>query len=162
MTNPDPRPAIGGPPTDRRSCVLAIDRLSKTGRPPFASTLGMQGVLAHHLHTPPPRPSATTHDVPTAFDAVIAKGMAKDPNDRYQTVRELAAAACAAVGDSAVSTTGGVAARLRRRIRLSPKAAANQIVAQGRWAARRVLVGRGQWKCQGDCGSALGERRSFP
>ncbi|WP_371856459.1 serine/threonine-protein kinase PknD [Nocardia anaemiae] len=94
-----------------------------TGRPPFASTLGMQGVLAHHLHTPPPRPSTTTPDVPTAFDAVIAKGMAKDPNDRYQTVRELAAAACAAVGDSAVSTTGGVAARLRRRIRLSPKAA---------------------------------------
>ncbi|WP_433684210.1 serine/threonine-protein kinase PknD [Nocardia sp. CA-119907] len=94
-----------------------------TGRPPFASTLGMQGVMAHHLHTPPPRPSTTTPDVPTAFDAVIAKGMAKDPGDRYQTVRELAAAACAAMGDSAVSTTGGVAARLGRRIRLSPKTA---------------------------------------
>ncbi|WP_063040476.1 serine/threonine-protein kinase PknD [Nocardia pseudovaccinii] len=94
-----------------------------TGRPPFASTLGMQGVMAHHLHTPPPRPSTTTPDVPTAFDAVIAKGMAKDPDDRYQTVRELAAAVSAAVGDSVVSTTGGVAARLGRRIRLSPKTA---------------------------------------
>ncbi|MEV6426347.1 serine/threonine-protein kinase PknD [Nocardia sp. NPDC051463] len=94
-----------------------------TGRPPFVSEWGMQGVIAQHLHTPPPRPSTTTSDVPTAFDAVIAKGMAKNPDDRYQTVRELAAAACAAVGDSAVSTSGGVAARHGRRIRLSPKTA---------------------------------------
>ncbi|MET7770015.1 serine/threonine-protein kinase [Nocardia sp. NPDC005366] len=94
-----------------------------TGRAPFTSSAGMQGVIAHHLHTLPPRPSITTPDVPTAFDAVIAKGMAKDPDDRYQTVRELAAAACAAVGDSAVSATGGVAARHGRRIRLSPKTA---------------------------------------
>ncbi|MEV5834115.1 serine/threonine-protein kinase PknD [Nocardia sp. NPDC052112] len=94
-----------------------------TGRPPFASTLGMQGVIAHHLHTPPPRPSTATPDVPAAFDAVIAKGMAKNPDHRYQTVRELAAAASAAVGDSAVGATGGVAARHGRRIRLSPKTA---------------------------------------
>ncbi|WP_436838398.1 serine/threonine-protein kinase PknD [Nocardia xishanensis] len=94
-----------------------------TGRPPFASTLGMQGVIAHHLHTPPPRPSTTTPGVPTAFDAVIAKGMAKNPDDRYQTVRELAAAARAAVGDSEVGSTGDVTARRGRRIRLSRKTA---------------------------------------
>ncbi|UAK31072.1 protein kinase [Nocardia asteroides] len=94
-----------------------------TGRPPFASALGMQGVIAQHLHSPPPRPSATAPDVPTAFDAVIAKGMAKNPDDRYQTVRELAAAACAAVGDPPASSTGGVAARDERRIRLSRKTA---------------------------------------
>ncbi|MFF3572423.1 serine/threonine-protein kinase PknD [Nocardia jiangxiensis] len=94
-----------------------------TGRAPFASAAGVQGVIAQHLHTPPPHPSTTTPDVPTAFDAVIAKGMAKNPDDRYQTVRELAAAADAAVGDSAVSTTGGAAARRGRRIRLSPKTA---------------------------------------
>ncbi|MBF6228839.1 protein kinase [Nocardia abscessus] len=94
-----------------------------TGRPPFASALGMQGVIAHHLHTPPPRPSTATPDVPPAFDAVIAKGMAKNPDDRYQTVRELAAAACAAVDESAVSATGGLAARQGRRITLSRKTA---------------------------------------
>ncbi|MFE3702641.1 serine/threonine-protein kinase, partial [Nocardia tengchongensis] len=94
-----------------------------TGQPPFTSAAGVQGVIAHHLHTPPPRPSTMTPDVPAAFDAIIAKGMAKDPDDRYQTVRELAAAARTAVGDSAVSTTGGVAARHGRRIRLSPKTA---------------------------------------
>ncbi|MFD8244416.1 serine/threonine-protein kinase PknD [Nocardia sp. NPDC059691] len=94
-----------------------------TGRPPFASEFGMQGVIAHHLHSPPPRPSATTPDVPTAFDAVIAKGMAKNPRDRYQTVRELAAAARAALGDSLVSPTVGVATRHGRRIRLSRQTA---------------------------------------
>ncbi|WP_439956268.1 serine/threonine-protein kinase PknD [Nocardia mikamii] len=92
-----------------------------TGRAPFASAAGLQGVIAHHLHTPPPRPSTTTPDVPTAFDTVIAKGMAKNPEERYQTVRELAAAANAALGDSAVGTAG--AARRGRRIRLSPKTA---------------------------------------
>ncbi|WP_373281175.1 serine/threonine-protein kinase PknD [Nocardia araoensis] len=93
-----------------------------TGRPPFASELGMQGVMAHHLHTPPPRPSVTTPGVPAAFDAVIAKGMAKNPRDRYRTVRELAAAACAAVDDSPVSATVKVG-RHGRRIRLSPRTA---------------------------------------
>ncbi|WP_245549252.1 serine/threonine-protein kinase, partial [Nocardia exalbida] len=90
-----------------------------TGRPPFASALGVQGVIAHHMHTPPPRPSTTAPDMPTAFDAVIAKGMAKNPDDRYQTARELAAAARAAVDDA----TGGVAARHGWRIGLSPKTA---------------------------------------
>ncbi|MFF7944123.1 serine/threonine-protein kinase PknD [Nocardia gamkensis] len=95
-----------------------------TGRPPFASASGPQGVIAHHLHSPPPRPSADTPDVPAAFDAVIARGMAKNPDDRYQTARELAAAARAAVDDSVADTTGGVAARHGWRINLSPKTAA--------------------------------------
>ncbi|MGW4328950.1 serine/threonine-protein kinase PknD [Nocardia sp. NPDC004573] len=94
-----------------------------TGRPPFASEFGMQGVIAHHLHTPPPRPSTTTPEVPAELDAVIAKGMAKNPDDRYQTVRELAVAACAAVGDSPAGITGGVAAPPGRRIESSRKTA---------------------------------------
>ncbi|WP_433565161.1 serine/threonine-protein kinase PknD [Nocardia sp. CA-151230] len=111
-----------------------------TARPPFASSLGIEGVIAHHLHTPPPRPSTTTPDVPTAFDAVIAKGMAKNPDDRYQTARELAAAARAAMDDSAVSTTGGVAAGHRRRIRLSPKTAGLLVAAVGVTALAGVAV----------------------
>jgi serine/threonine-protein kinase len=47
--------------------------------------------------------------VPVGFDAVIAKGMAKNPDDRYKTVQELAAAARAAVGDSAVTGDGQAA-----------------------------------------------------
>ena len=112
--------------TDARVDVYALACVlyeCLTGRPPFTSTSGMQGFIAHHLHTPPPQPSISTADVPAAFDAVIAKGMAKNPDDRYQTASELAAAARAAVGDPAVATAEGVAARRGRRIRLSPKTA---------------------------------------
>lgn len=78
-----------------------------TGRPPFTSDMGVQGLIAHHLHTPPPQPSTT--GVPVAFDAVIAKGMAKNPDDRYRTVQELAAAARAASTGDAATTTADVA-----------------------------------------------------
>jgi serine/threonine protein kinase, bacterial len=112
--------------TDARVDVYALACVlyeCLTGRPPFTTTSGMQGLIAHHLHTPPPQPSATAADVPAAFDAVIAKGMAKNPDDRYQSARELAAATRAAVADSEVATAGGVAPRRGRRIRLSPKTA---------------------------------------
>ncbi|MCV7419461.1 protein kinase [Mycobacterium yunnanensis] len=82
-----------------------------TGKPPFTSDMGIQGMIAHHLHTAPPRPSASTSEVPTAFDAVIAKGMAKNPDERYPTVRDLAAAARAATG--ATDTVPDAPARKR-------------------------------------------------
>jgi serine/threonine protein kinase, bacterial len=92
-----------------------------TGQPPFTSDLGVQGLIAHHLHTPPPQPSVSESDVPAAFDEVVAKGMAKNPDDRYQTVQELAAAARAAVADSAAATVETPIAPPARRNRLSRK-----------------------------------------
>ena len=63
-----------------------------TGRPPFAGDT-MAGLVAAHLNTPPPQPSATQPNVPAQFDPVIATGMAKDPDQRYATTVELANAA---------------------------------------------------------------------
>ncbi|MBF6466799.1 protein kinase [Nocardia beijingensis] len=125
-----------------------------TGRPPFASELGMQGVIAHHLHTPPPRPSTTTPEVPAELDAVIAKGMAKNPDDRYQTVRELAVAACAAVGDSPAGITGGVAARPGRRIKSSRKTAVLVAAAVAAVAVAVVAVVLGVQRESGGGGSS--------
>ena len=93
-----------------------------TGRPPFASDMGVQGMIAHHLHTPPPQPSVTKPGVPVALDAVIAKGMAKDPDQRYPTVQALAAAARAAVNGSEVGLDA--VSPPRRRITFSGKAVA--------------------------------------
>lgn len=67
-----------------------------TGSPPFdADTIA--GLVAAHLHTAPPQPSATQPNVPKQIDEVIAKGMAKDPDRRYQTALQFAASAQSAL-----------------------------------------------------------------
>ena len=53
--------------------------------------------IAGHLTTPPPRPSIKKPGVTPQLDAVIAKGMAKDPEQRYRTTTELARAAQSAL-----------------------------------------------------------------
>ncbi|WP_458686104.1 protein kinase domain-containing protein [Nocardia tengchongensis] len=71
-----------------------------TGSQPFPGTTLEQQITAH-LTSPPPRPSLVRPDVPAAFDEVIARGMAKDPAQRYQTASELATAARHALTDTA-------------------------------------------------------------
>lgn len=68
-----------------------------TGKRPYPGE-SIEEQISGHLHAPPPRPTALAGNVPPAFDAVIARGMAKDPDARYQTVTELAEAARAALG----------------------------------------------------------------
>ena len=66
-----------------------------TGSPPYTGDQVI--VMGAHLNQPIPRPSAARPSVPAAFDGVIARGMAKDPADRYATCGDLAAAAYAAL-----------------------------------------------------------------
>ena len=67
-----------------------------TGQQPFPGA-SLERQIAGHLTMEPPRPSVQRPGVPAVFDGVIARGMAKDPTQRYQHVRELAMAARAAV-----------------------------------------------------------------
>jgi serine/threonine kinase PknH len=63
-----------------------------TGAPPYASESA--GVLVTaHMMDPIPQPSSARVGVPKSLDAVIARGMAKKPEDRYATAGELARAA---------------------------------------------------------------------
>ncbi|MDP7738083.1 serine/threonine-protein kinase PknD [Mycobacterium paragordonae] len=73
-----------------------------TGNRPFPGD-SLESQVTAHLTLPPPRPSSTRPDLPPDFDAVIAKGMAKEPAERYQTVTELAAAAQGAPADAVAS-----------------------------------------------------------
>lgn len=106
-----------------------------TGKPPFSSDLGVQGLIAHHLYTPPPQPSANAPDVPAAFDAVIAKGMAKNPDDRYPTVQDLAEAARAAVSDPEAPASARA-----RRIHLSRKTVGGAVAAVVAVVTTAVLI----------------------
>lgn len=67
-----------------------------TGQPPYPGDKLEQQITAH-LTAAPPRPSRFRADVPEAFDAVIATGMAKNPEHRYAFAVELANAARAAL-----------------------------------------------------------------
>lgn len=65
------------------------------GSPPYQGD--QVSVIGAHLNHAIPRPSAARPGIPAAFDAVIARGMAKDPADRYATCSDLFAAAYAAL-----------------------------------------------------------------
>lgn len=91
--------------TDSRADVYSLACVlyeCLTGQRPYPGD-SYEEQIKGHLHSPPPRPTALAPDIPPAFDAVVARGMAKDPQARYQTVLELADAARAALGGAGMA-----------------------------------------------------------
>jgi serine/threonine-protein kinase len=72
-----------------------------TGRPPYVNDVQVAMLMAH-VQEPVPR-VAQELGLPPAIDGVLAKAMAKDPAQRYDSCRSLAQAAAAAL-DLSVST----------------------------------------------------------
>jgi serine/threonine protein kinase len=71
------------------TCVL---HEALTGQRPYPGD-SLEQQIVGHLTSPPPRPSMLQPGVPEAMDAVIATGMAKQPDQRYASTVELARAA---------------------------------------------------------------------
>jgi YVTN family beta-propeller protein len=105
-----------------------------TGAPPFGGR-DLPALMYAQLHADPPEASSLVEGVPSALDAVIARGMAKDPKDRFATAGALAAAARTALLDEAPApqmtdpqphTPAGTAATARDAA--PPEAPASQLM----------------------------------
>ena len=68
-----------------------------TGTQPYPGDSAEQQITGH-LTLKPPKPSSLNPAIPAAFDDVIARGMAKQPTERFSSAGELASAASAAAG----------------------------------------------------------------
>ena len=87
---------LRGDRTDARADVYSLGCVlfaALTGAPPFAHGTVPATMLAH-LHDPPPMPSE--RGAPRDFDRVIARALAKRPQERYPSAGDLGRAALAA------------------------------------------------------------------
>jgi serine/threonine-protein kinase len=131
---------IDGYDLDVRSDVYALGCVlfaALTGTPPFGDRPRMAKAGAH-LHEPPPTLRSRRAGVPLALEPVVARALAKRPEDRYQSAGALGAAALeAAQAPGATPRTR----RLRRQGRTTATARLAWGGGRPRPAWRGVLVG---------------------
>ncbi|RSM40104.1 hypothetical protein DMB66_57560 [Actinoplanes sp. ATCC 53533] len=101
-------------PVDARSDLYSLGAVLHeclTGAPPFASTDASE-LLRLHSGAPPPDPRDDRPEVPATLAAILAKLLAKDPDDRYQSAAGLGAdlsrLAADPLTDFALDRTGAV------------------------------------------------------
>jgi serine/threonine-protein kinase len=70
--------------TDIYSLGVSIFEMA-TGTLPFTEG----NIPYHHVHTPPPDPRELVPDLPDLLHGLIERCMCKDPNERYQSARDI-------------------------------------------------------------------------
>jgi tRNA A-37 threonylcarbamoyl transferase component Bud32 len=84
---------VMGRDVDGRSDIFSLGAViyeMLTGLPPFSAD-DLNGILRQVLTEPTPPPSVHNPTLPPAFDHIVGKALAKDPNDRYQDAAAMAA-----------------------------------------------------------------------
>jgi DNA-binding beta-propeller fold protein YncE/predicted Ser/Thr protein kinase len=91
---------IRGERPDARADVYALGCVlyhSLAGAPPYQRESD-EATLWAHLNDDPPSLHDRAPDIPASFDAVLARALAKDPDDRFPSAGDLGRAALAAAG----------------------------------------------------------------
>ncbi|GAA2533063.1 MULTISPECIES: serine/threonine-protein kinase [Streptomyces] len=100
---------ISGRPVDARCDVYGFACVVHevlTGHPPFRRDDDMALLWAHQYDAPPPL-TAGRPDLPPRTDAVLARALAKNPDDRYASCRDFVAALrTATTGGGSTAATG--------------------------------------------------------
>ena len=86
----------GRPQRHLRARLRALRGADGLGPPYAGSSNEIEKALRGHVNEPEPRPTEARPDLPAAFDAVIERAMAKDPDRRFPSAGALAQAALAA------------------------------------------------------------------
>ncbi|MCE9575721.1 MAG: serine/threonine protein kinase [Deltaproteobacteria bacterium] len=89
-----PEQCRGAGGVDHRADIYALGCVlfhAVTGRVPFVAE-GAGEVIARHLFEPAPRAASIAIGLPADLDALIARCLAKSPDERFADMRELAAA----------------------------------------------------------------------
>lgn len=102
-----------GAEVDRRADVYSLGCTvyhMLTGEIPYPGTSAAH-LIHGHLYRPVPKPSERNPAVPPAFDAVVARALAKNPDDRFPDCGRLAEAVAAAATGSRPTVIGGAPPR---------------------------------------------------
>lgn len=115
----------GGASDDPRADVYALGVMMfqlLTGRLPFEGT-ALQ-VVSQHLTVAPPRPRSVEPSIPPAVESIILRALAKHPDDRFPSMRELGRALQAAAPKAASEAPAVARARPSPSTRASAPAPA--------------------------------------
>lgn len=85
---------VSGQKVDGRSDIFSLGAVfyeMLVGRPPFNGD-NLNAILYQVLNGAPPLPSTFIPNLPHGFDRIVAKALAKNPDKRFQSVAEMAAA----------------------------------------------------------------------